>query len=65
MNVENTPINSTHFGRAAKELYTLQKVEELTLNVSGNSMREEGIYAVGDLCVNMRNLGSLKLYMRK
>jgi hypothetical protein len=54
-----------HFVRAARELYPLQSVSEFYLNISNNSIREEGIYAVGDLCLNMTSLVTLKLYFRK
>ena len=65
MNLECTRLIPMYFNRAMRELYPLQRVEDLTINVSNNSMREEGIYAVADLCCNMTNLNALKIYLRK
>lgn len=65
INLECTRIIPLHFGRAAKQLHSLQKVRELTLNISNNAMREEGIYAVADICLSMPSLTTLQLYFRK
>ena len=65
INLECTRLIPMYFNKAVRELHPLQKVQDLTLNVSNNSMREEGVYAVADLCCNMANLASLKVYFRK
>ena len=65
INLECTRLIPMYFNRAMRELAPLQNVEDLTVNVSNNSMREEGVYALADLCCNMVNLSSLKIYLRK
>jgi hypothetical protein len=35
------------------------------MNLSNNSVREEGIYGMADLCLNMTKLTKLRLYFRK
>lgn len=65
LNLESTKINSFHFNKAAREFYSLQCTEELNLNVSCNSIREEGIYAIGDLCLAMPKLTACRIIFRK
>jgi hypothetical protein len=65
LNLESTKVNAFHFNRAARELYGLQQAEELTLNVACNSIREEGIYAIGDLCLAMPRLTACRIIFRK
>ena len=64
INLECTRLIPMYFNRAMRELSPLQKVEDLTINVSNNSIREEGVYALADLCCNMTSLSSLKVYFR-
>lgn len=65
LNLESTKVSAFHFNRATRELYALQQAEELTLNVACNSIREEGIYAIGDLCQAMPRLSACRIIFRK
>lgn len=65
LNLESTKVNAFHFNRAARELHGLQQAEELSLNVACNSIREEGIYAIGDLCLALPRLTACRIIFRK
>lgn len=65
LELESIRTNPVHLAMALKELTLLKYVSVLDLNISCNSIREEGIYALGDMCAAMPALTTCRCILRK